>query len=110
MGDGFDWAGARDALQSTCRDTFPQSFDFVPATGSPLLGLCGIWRKASVEVNENTGATVLTPEPVLDAKEADLGQEPLEGDQLVIEGLTYEITKAHSDGEGVWKMFLHRKL
>lgn len=60
-------------------------------------------------VDPNTGAAILSDNPMIGVRLADLpGGEWQEGDTVVVRGVTYRCIEPQKDSEGHAKIILHR--
>ncbi len=46
--------------------------------------------------------------PVVELRLSDLGVDPMEGDEMVISGITYRVIDVNNDGFGASVLVLHR--
>ena len=112
-----DWTEAIANLQEACRDTFGVPVSYIPSVekrpelGGMAIEITGIFDNARETVNLMAGGgrggmETVIPRPVVELRLADLGIDPMEGDEVVINSLTYTITDVQPDGHGTAVLFL----
>ncbi len=89
-------------------DEFAEQITIIPVSnpGSPY-NINGIFDAEFEGVDPDTQAEIISQQPNVRVKEADL-QAPIEkGDKATIRGVTYEIIRPETDGVGTTILFLH---
>ena len=114
-----DWASAVGDLQEACRDTFGVPVRYIPSVekrpglGGAAIEITGIFDDSRETVNVMSGAggggmEAVIPRPVVEIRVADLGVEPMEGDEVTVNGITYRILDVQADGHGAAVLVLNR--
>ena len=114
-----DWSDAISDLQEVCRDTFGVPVSYIPSVekrpglGGAAIAISGIFDDSRETVNVMSGGggggmDAVIPRPVVEIRIADLGIDPMEGDEVVVGGATYRIIDFHLDGHGAAVLFLNR--
>ena len=113
-----DWASAVSDLQEVCLDTFGIPATYVPSVSKrPELGgraiqVRGIFDDNREMVNIISGGSggmdAVIPRPVVELRTADLGVDAQEGDEVVVNDITYRILDVQPDGHGAVVLVLNR--
>ena len=113
-----DWNKAVADLQDACRDTFGIPVRYIPSMetrfelGSKAIDLTGIFDDARETVSlmggGGNGMEAVIPRPVVEIRLADLGIDPMDGDEVVVNEITYRILEIQPDGHGTASLILHR--
>ncbi len=114
-----DWSDAIADLQDACRDTFGVPVSYIPSVekrpglGGATIEISGIFDDSRETVNVmagggGSGMEAVIPRPVVEIRMSDLGVDPMEGDEVIVDGVTYRIIDVHLDGHGSAVLFLNR--
>lgn len=89
-------------------DEFAEQITIIPVSnpGSPY-NINGIFDQEFEGVDPDTQAEIISQQPNVRIKEADLQNPIAKGDKAVIRGVTYDIIKPETDGVGTTVLFLH---
>lgn len=93
-----------------CTDVFGEGDDqvtFTHAGGQPYT-LDGIWDAESVQIDPDTGAGIISNEPMISFALADMQAEPDNGDTVTVRGVTYKVKEPQFDGQGTVTLLLYR--
>lgn len=98
-----------EAMQA-CTDVFGEGAAQVTYThvGGTAYALDGIFEAESVEVDPDTGIAVISNNPQISFKLADMQAEPDNRDLVVIRGITYRVKEPQFDGQGTVTLRLFR--
>lgn len=101
------WQNLADmALKAGIR-TFQSSGVYTrAATPSTHVTIKGVFDQVHKMIDPQTGVQVDSRVPTFGIRLADLAAEPDAGDQVVINGKTYEVLTSEEDGEGGAKLIL----
>ena len=88
-------------------DTFGESVTHTPADGGDAQTVTGVFANQHVAVLQG-GVEVVTTRPTLGIKLSDFDSEPVQGDTLTINSVTYKVSEVDKDGEGGATLILHR--
>lgn len=88
-----------------CVATFGESVTYTPQGGSPE-SITGIFNARTEQVDLASG--VLSYQPTLGVKVADLSTSPRVGDTLTVRSQGYRVVDIDEDGEGGAVLLLHR--
>lgn len=85
--------------------TFGDPVTYIPRAGSAYEiavtdGAGGIFEAVTQLVDPDTGAVVISQQPNIYLRLADLRGEPQNGDRLTVNGVTYKILEPQLDGQG----------
>ncbi len=114
-----EWQNAVADLQEVCWDTFGVPVRYIPSVekrpglGGAAIEITGIFDDSRETVNVmagggGSGMEAVIPRPVVEIRIADLGVDPMEGDEVIVDGSTYRIIDIHLDGHGAAVLFLNR--
>ncbi len=111
-----DWSDALDDLQEACRDTFGVPVRYIPSVekrpglGGAAIEITGIFddNRETVNLMGGGGMEAVVPRPVVEIRIADLGIDPMEGDEVVVNEITYRILDVQTDGHGAAVLVLNR--
>ncbi len=113
-----DWASAVSDLQGICLDTFGVPIRYIPSVekrpglGGMPIDVVGVFDDNREMVNLMSGGSggmdAVIPRPVVELRVADLGIDPMEGDEMVISAITYRILDVQPDGHGSVVLVLNR--
>ena len=111
-----DWADALSDLQETCRDTFGVPVRYIPSVekrpglGGAAIEITGIFDDSRETVNlmGGGGMEAVIPRPVVEIRIADLGIDPMEGDEVTVNEITYRILDVQADSHGAAVLVLNR--
>lgn len=90
-----------------CRDTFGETVTYTPVEGDPV-EITAICDEAFQSVDPNTGAIIISQQPMIGIKLDDLEDEPQEGDLVEMRGVEYRVIEAQTDGQAGAKLLLHK--
>jgi hypothetical protein len=92
-----------------CIDTFGEGMQEVTYTtraGVTVL-IDGIFEASTEAIDPDTGTAILSHQPLLSVRLAQLLAVPEAGDTCVIRGLTYRVIEPDLDGQGTATLRLH---
>ncbi|OSM07662.1 head-tail joining protein [Magnetofaba australis] len=110
------WTDAVASLDAACQQTFGIQVTYIPSMANrpdlygKSISLTGIFDDARemVTLMGGPGMEAVVPRPVLEIRSADLGFTPTEGDEVMVDGITYRILDVQPDGHGSIKLVLSR--
>lgn len=100
------WSRYYNNMASRLTRTLGEPATYVPVGGEPY-GLRGIFDPFYQAVEPDTGAIVISRQPTIYVKEADLKSKPQNGDKITVRGKTYRIVEPDVDGQGGYHFRLH---
>ena len=111
-----DWNKAVADLQDACLDVFGIAICYIPSIdarfelGGKPIDLVGIFDDAreTVSLMGSSGMEAVVPRPVVEIQLADLGIEPMDGDEVVVNDIPYLILEVKPEGHGVVILVLSR--
>ncbi len=113
-----DWDSALVNLQEACRDTFGVPVSYIPSVANrpdfqgQAINITAIFdeNREMVDVMTGNGAGMesMIQRPVLSLNRADLGIDPMEGDEVIVAEITYRVIDVHPDGAGTFDLVINR--
>ena len=109
-----DWSNAVADLQEACLDIFGVPVHYIPCVnkrpglGGQAIEVTGIFDDNRETVTVAGGMDAVVPRPVVELRLSDLGIDPMEGDEVQVEGVSYRILDVQPDGHGAVVLVLHR--
>jgi hypothetical protein len=102
------WQRQVDAAMQACIDHFGEGVQQVAYTQQGVTVLIdGIFEASTEAVDPDTGAAILSHQPVVSVRLAQLPAPPEAGDTCVIRGLSYRVIEPMLDGQGTATLRLH---
>ncbi|MBF0309816.1 MAG: hypothetical protein HQL56_09835 [Magnetococcales bacterium] len=105
-----DWQEAVAILQQACRDAFGVPVVYFPSlrnhperAGCPIevIGILDEQREnVSLMGSGDNGLEAIVPRTTLELRPADLGFDPLVGDEVTVAGVSYRVREVNPDGSG----------
>ena len=112
------WADAVSDLQGICLDTFGTPVRYLPNVekrpgfGGQVIIITGVFDDSRETVSlmggGSSGMEAVVPRPVVEVRLADLGIDPMEGDEVMVNEITYRILDVQLDGLGAAVLVLNR--
>ena len=104
------WEQTVTAAMGECVAVFGEGDDQVSYThqGGTAYTLDGIWDAESVTVDPDTGALIVSNQPMIAFALADMQEFPDNGDTVVARGVTYTVKEPQFDGQGTVTLLLFR--
>ncbi|MBF0339474.1 MAG: hypothetical protein HQL95_00745 [Magnetococcales bacterium] len=108
------WDNLLALVHRPCFATFGVPVTYTPALARMLGGtpidLVGIFdgKREIVSVGGSGGMEAVTLHSVVEIKIADLGFDPMAGDDVAVAGLTYRILDVQPDGKGLAVLVLNQ--
>ena len=100
----MDWPLLEDAANLVVRDVFGEPVSYRSAAGV-VTPVTGVYSEEYEEVLPDGGASVVSAQPNLLLRLADLPSAPTEGDNFTVRGRTYRVEQApHVDGTGTARL------
>ena len=103
------WDNLLTLVNRSCLATFGVPVIYTPSMetrmelgGTPIT-LGGIFDEKweNVTLMGTNGVDAVVPHPVVEIKVADLGIDPMAGDEVVVDGVIYRILDVQLDGKGM---------
>ncbi len=114
-----DWSNALTDLQTACQDTFGILVSYIPSMqkrpelGGTAIEITGIFDNNRETVNLMAGAgssmEAVIPRPVVELRLVDLGIDPMDGDEVIVNNVSYRIMDVQPEGNGTVVLFLSQK-
>ncbi|MBF0181327.1 MAG: hypothetical protein HQM03_14995 [Magnetococcales bacterium] len=114
-----DWQSGFDQLQSACLATFGVPMVYTPSMeirmelGGVPVALTGIFDDRLEEVaimgDGGAGMPAVIPRQTIEIRVADLGFDPVSGDEVAIDGVAYRIQDVRPNGAGMAVLHLARR-
>ena len=102
------WTDREDRIdRATRRSSLAEPVTYTPAGGSAVV-IRGVFSPTSIDVDPGSGVAIVSVQPVLGVRVADLPQEPQQGDTLTARGVDYRVVKPTPVGAGWMDLQLHR--
>ncbi len=103
------WDNLLNLANRTCLATFGVPVVYTPSLetrmelGGTTISLVGVFdeKRDIVTLMGTNGMDAVVPHPVVEIKVADLGIDPMAGDEVAVNGLTYRILDVQLDGKGM---------
>lgn len=113
-----DWDRAVAGLQQACRDAFGVAVAYRPSLRNrpelggrevPVTGILDDRRETLTLMGAGeSGIDAVIPRTTLELRPADLGFDPLAGDEATVGGVSYRVREAIPDGAGSTLLILDR--
>jgi len=101
----MDWSGVTDMITATCVGTFGIPVLYQPA-GLSVLSIQAIFDEAYEAIDPQTGASIISTQPMIRVRLSDLPRSPGRGDQATIKGTLYRVNTFEPDGGGGARLLL----
>ena len=112
------WSDALSDLHVACQDTFGIPVSYIPSVekrpglGGAAIEITGIFddNRATINLMGGGGNSMeaVIPRPIVELRLADIGIDPMEGDEVQVEGVSYRILDVQPDGHGAVVLVLNR--
>lgn len=111
-----DWEQTVTDAMHDCINVFGEGVDGMGvgrviiqhAAGGPAYEVDGIFEAESLVVEPESGAEVITNQPMISFALSDLQRDPLQHDLIVIRGISYRVVEPDYDGQGTVTLRLNR--
>lgn len=100
------WADLTSNVADHCVSTFSEAVVFEPHDLTPVQ-IDAIFDNEFESIDPNTGATVISTQPMIGVKTAHLPRAPERGDTVQIRGQRYRVTEAQTDGQAMYRLMLN---
>jgi hypothetical protein len=103
------WERQVDEAMQVCIDTFGEGVQRVTYTSihGDTVEIDGVFEASTESVDPDTGAPILSHQPLLSVRLSQLAHLPELGDSCVIRGLNYRVMAPEFDGQGTATLRLH---
>jgi hypothetical protein len=103
------WEQQVDAALHSCIDTFGEGVQQVAYTtgAGTTVWIDGIFEASTEAIDPDTGAPILSHQPRLSVRLAQLPALPEVGDTCLIRGRSYRVIEPELDGQGTATLRLH---
>ncbi len=110
------WADAVADLQDACLDQFGVPVRYLPSIekrpglNGVAIEISGVFddNRQTVNLMGGGGMEAVVPRPVVEVRLVDLGIDPMEGDEVMVNEITYRILDVEMDGYGTAVLVLQR--
>ncbi len=105
-----DWNDMIASVQEHAERTFGEPLSYTATDGSVATGIPGIFRDEHAAQDLGLEVDVDSIQPTVDVRRSDLPARPRRGDLVVLDSrptTPYRVERHESDGEGIFKLFLH---
>jgi hypothetical protein len=102
-----NWQTLTSLVMDQCLSSFGEDVIYVSDGGSPVT-FTAIFDNEFQTVDPQTGALVISTQPVIGVKSTDLPDEPSKEDRVTIRGVEYRIIDHQPDGQAGTRLFLHK--
>lgn len=102
-----NWKNLTSGLLSRCVDTFGQTATYIPKGGEPEFEVDGIFDRPFLNVEIGQDNSHQSTAPTFGVKALDMETDPQDGDQIIIDGITFNVFEVQEDGQGHIKLLLH---
>lgn len=103
---GSNWMDMTDLVADAVLATFSEEITYEPY-GLTAMKIDAIFDNEFESIDPNTGATVISTQPMIGVKNAHLPRLPDKGDSVVIRGKRYRVIEAQTDGQAMSRLMLN---
>lgn len=96
------WSDLSDLANTACRGVFGQTTTVGTQT------ITAVFSNETVPMQPPSGPPIITTQPRLDYRTADLTSQPTAGVSVSVDGNAYTVLSAHPDGQGWTRLQLRR--
>lgn len=96
------WSDLSDLANTACRGVFGQTATVGTQTITAIFG------SESVTLQPPGHNQVISTQPILDYRTADLTSQPVAGTSVSVAGNAYTVRSVHPDNQGFTRLRLHR--
>lgn len=96
------WSDLSDLANTACRNVFGQTAVIGGET------IAAVFGSESVTLQPPGQPAVVSTQPVLDYRTADLTAQPVAGSAVTVAGNAYTVRSVHPDNQGWCRLRLHR--
>lgn len=90
-----------------CKQSFGEEITYTSVGEDPIT-LTGIVDEAFEAVDPNTGAIIISQQPMLGLKLIDMPIEAQKGDLVTMRGSDFHVIEAQTDGQAGTRLLLHK--
>ncbi len=96
------WNNLLTLVNRSCLSTFGVPVTYTPIAGDTI-SLVGVFNEKweNITLMGTNGMEAVVPHPVVEIRVADLGIDPMAGDEVIVDELTYRILDVQLDGRGM---------
>ncbi len=105
----MSWQDKTKAVMDACLDAFGEEITYTPADGGDPVVLDGIFDEAFESVDAATGLSIISQQPIIGIKIADLPYVPTRDDVVSIRGIDYRVVEPQHDGQAGYRILLHKQ-
>jgi hypothetical protein len=103
-----NWQNLTAQVMDKCLGTFGEEVIYTAEDIGPVR-INAIFDNEFQTIDPQSGAVVISTQPIIGVKDADLPQAPSKGDLVQIRGVDYRIVDHQQDGQAGSRLFLHKK-
>lgn len=101
------WRDTTRRIMDSVKSAFGEGITYTPVGGSAL-SLVAVIDEAYEAVDPNTGASIISNQPIITIKIDDLGQLPQKGDAVTMRSSNYLVIEYQTDGQAAYRILLHK--
>lgn len=102
-----NWRNLTSNVMDQCLDTFGEEVIYT-ADGLSSIRITAIFDNEFQSVDPQSGAVVISTQPIIGVKDVQLPQPPQKGDRVQIRGVDYKIIDHQPDGQAGSRLLLHK--
>lgn len=102
-----DWRNLTRKVIDAVKRTLGESITYTPV-GGIAANIEAVIDEAYESVDPNTGATIISEQPVILVKIDDLPAVPQQYDAVSMRGGSYRVIDYQTDGQAAYRIFLHK--
>ena len=103
---GSNWQEMTDLVSTACLATFSEEIIYEPYLLNPMK-IDAIFDNEFESIDPNTGATVISTQPMIGVKNSHLPRGPEKGDIVIIRGKRYRVIETQTDGQAMSRLMLN---
>ncbi len=102
-----NWQNLTSQVIDQCLGTFGEEVIYSGENLTPIR-ITAIFDNEFQQVDPDTGAVVISTQPMIGIKDNQLPQPPSKGDRVIIRDVEYKIIDHRQDGQGSSKLLLNK--
>jgi hypothetical protein len=101
-----DFTKLADGVMNRAVGVFGETVTYIPKAGASF-PISGVFDEMFEQVDPDTERVVAANQPNIGFRKADLPNDPVQGDQIIVRGKTYRVIDSQEDGIAGLRCMLH---
>ena len=102
-----NWRQLTRSVMGICRNVLSESIEYT-CSGLTQITINAIVDYESHQIDPNTGAVIISNQPMVGVKDLDLPKRPDVGDTCIVRGISYQIVERIEDGQAGTRLRLNQ--